>query len=1358
MATALFCDIDQFDLDDEQANTLWEEWCERLDQYYIANGLDKTKEGDKAKCKAIFLSRVGRKCYSLIRTLCHPDKPDTKTLDDLQKLVKGHLSPAPIIIAERFMFYNRRQLAGETVSEFLNALRKLAETCSFEAFRAEALRDMFVIGLRDHDTQSKLLKEANLTLEGAFASAQANERARQHQDTMTGNVHKLQISGKKSKDFRNKDQNKSSRACFQCGQEGHFRADCPQRKPNSNASTRPKEPQKKGKHKYRKQKVHKVDHADSTSSSESDSDSDGLLKAVRVSKVGKSKDTGLPPIMVQMRVNEFPIDMELDTGAAVSVVSQKQLKALGIVKLEPSSVGLTTITGEPIKVYGECRVTVKYLDSVYHNMPLIVAESKGPALLGRNWLAKIQVDWKFIKSLRGNKPIDSLIQKYSCLFDGQLGKVRDISVKLELKDGANPRFFKPRSVPYAVREPIKEELDRLVNEGILRRIEYSEWGAPIVPVKKPSGKYRICGDYSVTVNPHLKVPEHPMPNIEELLTKLNGGEKFSKLDLSQAYQQVELDKDSQGYVAINTHCGLFAPTRVPYGISAAPSLFQSVMDRVLQGLECGCYLDDIIVTGKDDEEHLKNLELVLSRLGKYGFKLQRSKCEFMMSSIQYLGHVVDKNGIRKDPSAIEAVRDAPKPKDTGEMRSFLGLSNQYRKFVDNMSTLAAPLNELLQHKKKWKWTSKRKKAFRRIKRKITEDTVLAHYDPTQQIYLAVDASPVGLGAVISHGKGKNERPIAFASRTLTDAEKNYSQIDREALAIIYGIKKFHYYLYGRKFVLFSDNQPLCHILGSRKGLPSLAAARILRWAIELAGYTYEVQHRPGHKNGCADALSRLPLRKEETNVEIIKWTREASECNEATLAALPVTSKQISRYTLKDPVLSKVTHCVRTGWPATVEESLNNFHNKRNEITIEDGCLLWGNRVIVPDELRAKLMEELHEGHQGIVKMKSLARMHFWWPLIDKQIEDMVRKCAVCQQNADNPPKLSHNSWAWPDRPWRRIHIDFAQFEGDYYFVVVDAYSKWPEVVMMNQGTNAERTIEALRGIFSRQGLCEEIVADNGPPFPSKELQEFLQRNGIKSIFSAPFHPSSNGEAERFVKTLKRGLKKSKGKYSKFHRLHEFLLVYRSTPHTLTGQTPSEMLMGRRIRTRLDLVRPDIRGRITRETGGVQHPRAFVIGDRVLARDFRNVRKPGWKAGVVVAKLSPVTYSIQVELRGELVSWKRHVDQLMEHEVDNRPEERIVEVQVPNNISSSLEHNTCPSSVVGNEVGRDLREAEEVVNTDQTEAPPLDSAVTGAAARTVVEGRRSIDVPAATPVQQRQHPQRQRRFPTSHYKDFDMSR
>ena len=532
-------------------------------------------------------------------------------------------------------------------------------------------------------------------------------------------------------------------------------------------------------------------------------------------------------------------------------------------------------------------------------------------------------------------------------------------------------------------------------------------------------------------------------------------------------------------MAINTHVGLYTYTRVPYGISSAPALFQSTMDKVLQGLECGCYLDDIVITGASEAEHLKNLEAVLERLARYGFRLQKRKCEFLQSEIHYLGFVVDKEGIRMDGSATEAIRDAPAPRNKAELRSFLGLASQYRKFVSNFSTRAAPLNNLLCEKERWDWSDTCAAAFEDIRAALTGAEVLAHYDPQGEVYLAVDASPVGVGAVLTQGSGSQGKPVAFASRTLTQAEKNYSQLDREALAIIYGVKKFHHYLYGRKFILFSDNLPLCHILSPKKGLPGLAAARIQRWALALAGYDFEVKHRPGERNCVADALSRLPLPVTKLNADIVKWTDEAKVVNKETLANLPVSAKEVAQATRSDIVLARVLEFCRSGWPGEVGPEWQPYFSRRLEMSTEEDCLLWGCRVVVPEKLRPRVMEMLHEGHDGIVRMKSLARLHVWWPALDKDIELMVRNCETCRAVQTSPPRL-HNAWAWPDQAWSRIHVDFAQLKDDYYLVMVDGHSKWPEVIYMNKGTNAEKTIEALRTVFARMGLCQELVSDNG--------------------------------------------------------------------------------------------------------------------------------------------------------------------------------------------------------------------------------------------------------------------------------------
>ena len=281
---------------------------------------------------------------------------------------------------------------------------------------------------------------------------------------------------------------------------------------------------------------------------------------------------------------------------------------------------------------------------------------------------------------------------------------------------------------------------------------------------------------------------------------------------------------------------------------------------------------------------------------------------------------------------------------------------------------------------------------------------------------------------------------------------------------------------------------MCHILSSRKGLPSLAAARIQRWAIELANFTFEVKHRPGSKNGCADALSQLPLQATAMDSETVKWTTEATELNVKAITALPVSGSQIANSTRRDPVLSKVLQYVRTGWPSKVIPELHSYYVRRLELTVEQDSLLWGLRVVVPTMLQEQLLHQLHQSHPGMVRMKALARLHVWWPNIDSAIERAVGSCSECQSIQSLPAKLKLNSWAWPTEPWTRVHIDFAQIRDGHYLIMVDAHSKWPEVIKMSRGTSAERTIEALRTVFGRMGICREIVSDNGPPFSSKEF------------------------------------------------------------------------------------------------------------------------------------------------------------------------------------------------------------------------------------------------------------------------------
>ena len=364
--------------------------------------------------------------------------------------------------------------------------------------------------------------------------------------------------------------------------------------------------------------------------------------------------------------------MELDTGAAVSIISEKVYHELfGKILLKPSTILLKTYTNEAVHVLGEMDVKVEY-ETQSATLPLVVVKGTGPSLFGKNWLSSFTLDWvkiKFTTTSTGISAMDRLLKKFPGVFENKCGTMKGVTIRLKVKEGSNPVFYKPRAVPYALRDGVTTELNRLVKEGIIEKVSYSDWATPIVAIHKPNKTVRLCGDYPV-----LHVPEYPLPTADDVFQKLNGGEKFTKLDLSHAYQQVLLDEESRKYVTINTHLGLFRYLRLPYGVASAPALFQETMDKILNGLEhVGCILDDIIITGVDDDEHWRNVELVLQRLSDMNIQSNLSKCYFMKDEVEYFAFRVTKEGIQPSKKKVDAVLQVPEPKSLKELQSWLGL-------------------------------------------------------------------------------------------------------------------------------------------------------------------------------------------------------------------------------------------------------------------------------------------------------------------------------------------------------------------------------------------------------------------------------------------------------------------------------------------------------------------------------------------------------------------------------------------------------------------------------------------------------------------------------------------------------------
>ena len=517
-----------------------------------------------------------------------------------------------------------------------------------------------------------------------------------------------------------------SAKCHNCGKQGHLKRMCRQGQPQTRQHSDDKEATKK--------RIGTVTDA-TTSSSDAINDK-----------------SSVKPFTVDVKLNGKPFSMELHTGATVSLISENTFKQLFPgTKLQPSNTQLHYYSGESISVLGQIQVEVSYGDQCV-KLPLLVVAGGGPNLFGRDWMLQIELNWKKIYTVTSDTTLEQLLNCHNSLFESGLGMLKDYKAKIYIDPQAKPKFCKARPVPYSMQTKVEEELDRLRTEGIIEQVQYAEWAAPIVPVLKADGKsLRICGDFKVTVNKASKLDRYLIPKIEDLFATLSHGTSFTKLDMSQAYQQIMLDDESKKYVVVNTHKGLFCYNRLLFGVSSAPGIFQRVMKCLLKDIPgVIVYLDDILVMGRSVEEHLSTLHKVFQRLEDAGLKLKKCKCVFLSDSVTYLGHRIDSQGLHPLEEKVKALQAVPNPKNVTELKSYLGMLSYYSKFLPNLSSKLAPLHKLLKQSVPWQWKDEQQQAFENSKQLLSSSQLMVHFDPTLEIRLACDASAYGIGAVLSH--------------------------------------------------------------------------------------------------------------------------------------------------------------------------------------------------------------------------------------------------------------------------------------------------------------------------------------------------------------------------------------------------------------------------------------------------------------------------------------------------------------------------------------------------------------------------------------------------------------------------------
>ena len=545
-----------------------------------------------------------------------------------------------------------------------------------------------------------------------------------------------------------------------------------------------------------------------------------------------------------------------------------------------------------------------------------------------------------------------------CSLDGKLGLLPGGEVHLTLDANAEPVIRPPRTLPESRRDLVKAELDRLEDTGVIVKTDQpTDWVSQMSVADKKSGEVRICIDPR-PLNLVLKREQYMLPVLDDILPQLAGGRVFSVCDLKQGYLHCELDEESSLLTTFATPFGRYRWLRLPFGVKVSSEIFQKRLCQALERLEgAKCIADDVIIYGKDVADHNTKLCQFLQRCGSHGIKLNREKCQFQMSEIKFLGHVVSTDGLKPDPNKVEAIVNMERPTDVEAVERLKGTVAYLARFVPKLTDVMRPITVLTHKGVEWNWSNVQDKAFAELKKLMTEAPVLVYFDPTKQLVIQCDASGQGIGAALL----QDGQPIAYVSRAFTDAETRYSTIEKEMLAIVFSLEKWHQFTYGRHVIVNSDHKPLQAI--TRKTLDR-APKRLQGMLVRALAYDIDVHYLEGKKMLLADTLSRAHPPKNNNQAQ-------AEFENINALSYLPMGEErveQIRKETETQRSLKLLKETIKQGWPEKnrIPTLIGEYYGIRDELEITEGLIFRGERLVIPQSLRKAMIADIHEGHTGV--------------------------------------------------------------------------------------------------------------------------------------------------------------------------------------------------------------------------------------------------------------------------------------------------------------------------------------------------------------------------------------------------------
>ena len=763
---------------------------------------------------------------------------------------------------------------------------------------------------------------------------------------------------------------------------------------------------------------------------------------------------------------------------------------------------------------------------------------------------------------------------YADVFQG-LGKFPGEPYKLRLKPDAVPAKHRPRKVPVHLQDAFHEEVERLVKIDVLEPvIEPTEWVNSFVVVEKVidssnahspnhsiKKSIRLCIDPK-DLNEALEREPYYSRTIDELISMFAGAKVFTIVDMDKGYWQVVLHPESRKYTCMAFDIGKYQFKRLPMGSKVASDIFQRMLDSVYIGLPGVTGIaDDMVIYGRNEEEHDRNLILFLETTRKNGLILNKRKLQFKKEEVSFFGHRWNSTGISPDPKKTESILKMEFPPDKETMHSFLGLVNFLNRYTPRLAELCSPLRKLILKDSHYSPGDPEHAAFDAIKAEFQKKIILPYFDRNKETILQTDASKKGFGAVIL----QEEQPIYYASRTLTSAEKSYQNLEHEAQAAVWGMEKFHYFLYGRKFILQTDQKPLVSIF--RKHMIDVSP-RIQRITIRAWQYEFEPQHIPGKRNVISDAFSRVtPLEFQDSNAE-----KDILAVNFLQYSSIEERERdEVLQETNKDKELQLLKHYISTGWPAKrsqIPVFLQPYWNFRDELTIESGILMKNSKVLIPETLKQKYLRQIHQGHQGIEACRSRAREFVFWVNINSDLKELVEKCDLCQSQQNSTAIIQKYVSEVPPHPWHTLGSDLFYFQRIDFLVVVDYFSKYLIMRKIANSTSSA-VIKELGMIFSEFGKPQVFRSDNGPCYSSQEFKFFMQNWLIEHRTSSPHYPQSNGLAESMVKVSKNLIEKAVLQDLPWNQL---LLDYRCTPISSEIPSPAEILFGRKLRSSISIL------------------------------------------------------------------------------------------------------------------------------------------------------------------------------------------